>query len=67
MSDLTELKTKELRAMADELKVDMKALMHINRQEALVLFRLFRRIIQELYAPEQMASRVMRAYPYLWN
>jgi len=39
----------QLRAMADELKADAKALFRTDKAEAMNLFRLFRKIVEEIY------------------
>ena len=48
-NDLYQTSSTALRALADGLKVDAKALFNHNRPEAMQLFRLYRVITAELH------------------
>ena len=49
MNDLQSTDSRELRRLADGLKVDAKALFTTNKPEAMTLFRLYRKIVTELH------------------
>lgn len=60
-NDLYQTDSRTLRAMADGLKADAKALFNVNRPEAMRLFRLYRSIVEELH------RRRNPAISYLYN
>jgi len=47
--DLQNMDSRKLRTMADTLKADARLLWPYNKQEAMTLFRLFKRIVEELH------------------
>ncbi len=59
--DLRTTDSRCLRGMADGLKADAKALYPHNREEAMRLFRLFKRIATELHRRRNPATA------HLWN
>lgn len=55
--DIQQTDTLKLRRMADELKADSRALWDAgNKPEAMTLFRLFRRLTEELHRRQHPAN-----------
>lgn len=66
MNDIYTTDTATLCSMAEELRADAKAMFPFNKGEAMRLFKLFRRITEELHRREKL-SRFMKSQAYKYN
>lgn len=66
MDAIRQTDTDTLCSLAENLKADAKALQNINRAEAMRLFKLYRRITEELYRRERL-SKLKKSQAYRYN